>query len=760
MEFHKLGIMVEAESNVLGNSICKERGAVKYLSLFVLSVVLLTLASCGAAPTSTAITCTTSTSTTATNSSTNTCTDPVTSISVTISPATVSVNVVTTQQFQDSIQGGTNNVTIWKVNNITGGNDTIGRIDSNGLYHAPTTIPSPPTVTVTAVSFEDQNVSASASVAITPAPAVTITSPSAPVTVSAGSANVINFSANETGGSTEIILWYVGPVGGLGVLGGNSTFGTISANGVYTPPLTPPIGQTVTVTAAAQDSPTSTATLAVTIAGYSLSSLQGPFAFSLSGTNAPGASGHFFRAGSFVADGAGGLNTVLEDVNTSTSSTSTPIITTGAYTVGADGRGTLKFNDGLTPANFNFVLVNGTQMQFLGVDPGETTIGQANAQNAGAFQNIPLSALSGTYVFDFSGVDGSNALSQIGEFSADGAGNITSGSISVNDGGVATPTPFTIKGTSTACTPAPPPAAQPAFIPTSNYSVNTNGRGTLTFNTILSTCFPGPVFTLNFYVVSQGSAKFIGTDTVKQVGGYTLQQDPNASFNSAALNGSYSFLLAGSATGGPIATVGNFVADGNGNVTSGVLDENLNGVPVSSVFQAATSNTEKYTVNPNGQGTLTFTTTGRTYTFVFYLAEVGSSSVAVIQETDAGITSDGSFNIQQGAPFTLSSLLGNFAIETSGVSGAALQVTSGQFGSNGAGTIVSGAIDSNTGGTTITLGQAATGTYSAPAATGRVTLTLTAGALNYVGYIVSPTQIYILGIQPGELASGTLLRQF
>jgi hypothetical protein len=650
---------------------------------------------------------------------------------------------VTTQQFQDSIQGGTNNVTIWKVNGMTGGSDTLGRIDSNGLYHAPTTIPSPATVTVTAVSFEDQNVSATATVAITPAPAVAITSPSAPVTISAGTANVINFTASETGGSTDIILWYVGSVGGLGVLGGNSTYGTISASGVYTPPLTPPIGQTVTVTAVAQDSPTSTATLAVTIAGYSLSSFQGRFTFSLSGNNA---SGHFFRAGSFIADGVGGLNSVLEDVNTSTSATSTPIFTTGSYTVGSDGRGTLKFNDGLTPANFNFVLVNGTQLQIIGVDSAETAIGQANAQDAGAFLNIPLAALSGTYIFDFAGVDGSKGLSQVGEFSADGAGHVTNGLINVNDGG--TPNQYQIDGTSTSCVS---PASS-----LSSYSVSTNGRGTLT----LTTCAGGPTLTLNFYVVSRGSAKFIGTDTVKQVGGYTSTQDPNASFNAAALNGNYAFLLAGSAAGGPIATVGNFVLDGNGNITSGVLDENLNGVPSSLVFQTSGTNAGKYTVTPSGQGTLTFNTTGRTYTLVFYLGEVGSGSTAVLQETDAGITSDGNFSFQQGAPFNLASVLGNYAMDTSGTSGAALQVNTGQFGSNGAGTIVSGVIDSNTGGTTLALGQAATGSYSAPAATGRMTLTLTAGALNYIGYIVSPSQIYILGIQPGELAAGALLRQF
>ena len=273
---------VETESYALAISNSEQRGAVNRLLSCVLLFALFGLASCGST-TSTAVTCTTSTSTSSSTTSTSTCTDPVTNISVTISPATISVNVVTTQQFLDSITGGTNSVPIWKVNNVTGGNDTVGLIDSNGLYHAPSTVPSPNTVSVTAVSFEDQNVSATATVTITPAPVVTITSPSAPVTVASGPANTVTFTATETGGTSDIILWYVGPVGGLGVLGGNATLGTINANGVYSPPPTPPIGQTVTITAAAQDSPTSTATLSVTVSGYSTSSLQGQFEFSIGG---------------------------------------------------------------------------------------------------------------------------------------------------------------------------------------------------------------------------------------------------------------------------------------------------------------------------------------------------------------------------------------------------------------------------------------------------------------------------------------------
>jgi len=558
----------------------------------------------------------------------------------------------------------------------------------------------------------------------------------------------VNFSATETGGTTNTILWYVGPVGGLGVGGGNATLGTINANGVYSPPLTPPIGQTVTVTAAAQDSPSSTATLAVTISGYSTSSLQGQFAFSMAGSNA---SGHFFRAGSFSADGNGNLDSVLEDINNTSGATTTPISTTGAYTVSADGRGTLSFNDGLTPASFDFVIVNGGQLQFIGFDATGTATGQANAQDASTFTGTPLSALVGTYAFDFTGVHGSNGLSQIGEFSADGLGNVTQGSIDMNDGG--TLSQFQIAGINTGCIPAPSTL--------STYSVSSNGRGTLSLATVTAACVAGPTFTLNFYVSTRGGAKFVGTDTVLQVAGFTSQQAPNAKLNVTALNGNYAFLLAGSGLGGTIATGGSFLADGSGNLSSGVLDENVNGTPAPNLqFQPNGTKAGTYTVASNGRGTMTFVTTSRTYTFVFYVGPVGTNTTAIFQETDSGIASDGNFTLQESAPFTLGSIVGNYAIETSGISGAALQVTTGELGANGTGALTSGSLDINTGGTTLTTGQTVTGSYTVPTSAGRATLTLNSGTPNYAAYVVSPTQVYLLGIQSGQLAVGTLLRQF
>jgi len=759
-----LGIKVDAELHVSGISNNEESGSVKRLLFFVAVIAFFGLTSCGAPPASTAITCTTTTSTSSTSTATSTCTDPVTNISVTISPATVSVSVATAQPFSDYIQGGTNSVTIWQVNSITGGNDTLGRIDSNGLYRAPSVVPSPNTVTVGAVSFEDQKLSATSTLTITPAPTVTITSPAGATTIPSGTANTLNFAATEAGGTTNSVFWYVGPVGDLGILGGNSTFGTINSNGVYSAPLTPPIGQTVSVTAVAQDSPSSSsAPLPVTISGYTTSSLQGRFAFSIAGKILSGPSaGTFYRAGSFSADGAGNLTGGLEDINETTGITPGYSFS-GTYTVAADGRGTLKFNDSHAPAslassNFDFVLVNGNELQITGFDasvsatyPGTAT-GHANAQDASTFTGVPLSALSGAYVFDFSGVHGSNGLSQIGEFTADGEGHITGGSIDINDGG--TLSQYLIAGTATICSPAPTSL--------STYSLGSNGRGTMTLTTVnASTCFAGPTFELNFYVVSRGSAKFVGTDTTLQVAGFTFQQTSNFTFNASALRGNYAFVLAGSSASGPIATAGSFLADGSGHLTSGVLDENVNGTPASNVpFVVSGSYAGTYSVASNGRGTVTFTTASRPYTLIFYLGPVGSNTTAVLQETDssiASIASDGLFTQQQSAAFSLASIQGNYAIQTSGISGASSQVSTGELAADGAGKVTAGSVDVNTAGT-LASALAVTGSYVAPSTAGRSPFIL--NSVNYAAYVVSPTQAYVLGTQSGQLAVGAILRRF
>jgi hypothetical protein len=710
---------------------------VRRLPAFALLIGVFSLVSCHhyTAP-STAITCTTTTSTTSTTASSSSCTDPVTGISIAIAPPTVSVIVATPTQFQKAISGGTSGLVTWQVNGVANGNDTVGKIDSTGKYIAPSALPSPATVTVAVVSSEDPKLSVTSVVTILPPPLVKISPTTADSpTLTSGTANTKTFTATVTGAPTTNVDWQVN-----GVLGGNAAFGTIDSTGVYTAPLTPPIGTTVTVTAVSRDFPLSSDSATVTISGFSTSSFQGHFAFSMSGRNASGA---FFRAGSFVADGNGKLNSGLEDVNPTVCVTTNPFSFVGNYTIGSDGRGTIQFLDGCKPATFRFVLANSNQLQIIGFDTNETATGQASSQDISAFH---ISDFFGTYVFDFAGLHGSStALSQIGEFTSDGQGHITGGSIDIDDGG--TSGQFQIVGNTA-------PLNQPPFY-ASTYSISSNGRGTATIATTDATF---PTLTFSFYVVSRGSAKFVGADTTQASAGVTMQQAPNAKFAANSLNGNYAFLLAGSGSGGTYASAGSFSADGKGGISSGVLDENLSGTPTPNVAFNGT-----YTVDSSGsgRGMATFTG-GRMY--VFYLGPVGS---AVFQEADAihpNISSDGIFAQQQNTSFSQSQISGTYAINTSGLSGSSIEVISGELAANGAGVVSSGALDINTAGT-LTPGETISGTYAGSSSPERGTLTL--NLLNplvqtrtFAVYVVSSTQAFVVGTDTGRLAAGALSRQF
>src|SRR6266568_2270813 len=79
---------------------------------------------------------------------------PPTVTSVTISPTSASILVKATQQFTAAVQGSGNfNPGVnWYVNDVQGGNPTIGAISPNGLYTAPNSVPNPNSVTVKAQS--------------------------------------------------------------------------------------------------------------------------------------------------------------------------------------------------------------------------------------------------------------------------------------------------------------------------------------------------------------------------------------------------------------------------------------------------------------------------------------------------------------------------------------------------------------------------------------------------------------------------------
>ncbi len=89
-------------------------------------------------------------------------------VSVSVSPATAQVPATETQQFTAAVTGTSNTAVSWNVNGISGGNSTVGTISATGLYTAPASVPTPPTVTVTATSQAVPSSSGSATVTIGP----------------------------------------------------------------------------------------------------------------------------------------------------------------------------------------------------------------------------------------------------------------------------------------------------------------------------------------------------------------------------------------------------------------------------------------------------------------------------------------------------------------------------------------------------------------------------------------------------------------
>jgi serine protease len=100
------------------------------------------------------------------------CPTPVTvtlPVTITVTPASVSlVAGVGTQAFTASVSNAADPSVDWFVNDVPGGNATVGTISAAGFYNAPATRPSPASVTVKAVSVADSSRSATATVTITP----------------------------------------------------------------------------------------------------------------------------------------------------------------------------------------------------------------------------------------------------------------------------------------------------------------------------------------------------------------------------------------------------------------------------------------------------------------------------------------------------------------------------------------------------------------------------------------------------------------
>ncbi|MGH9793175.1 MAG: hypothetical protein ACRD5G_00255 [Candidatus Acidiferrales bacterium] len=181
-------------------------------------------------------------------------------VAVSVSPAAASVELGAQQQFTAAVSGSGNpNATVtWTVNGVAGGNAMLGTVDASGLYLAPSILPMPAAVNVTATSVADSAKSSAASATITSNLSVSV---SGPANVDNGA--VAQFTATvlpaPMSNPSLGVTWSVNAI-----TGGDATFGTIDAAGLYTAPLhsAPP---TVTITAASFADPAKSDSLVVAI---------------------------------------------------------------------------------------------------------------------------------------------------------------------------------------------------------------------------------------------------------------------------------------------------------------------------------------------------------------------------------------------------------------------------------------------------------------------------------------------------------------
>jgi len=183
---------------------------------------------------------------------------------VTVSPQNPTVIQGQQQLFTATVTGtgGYSAAVTWSVNNVPGGNSTVGTISAGGNYSPPAFFSTAFSVTIMAVSTEDSTKSGStqANVVFGVVSGVTI-SPSTQ-SVYAGSSQLFLANVQGTGEVNPNVTWAVN-----GIPGGNSTVGTIGtgSGANYTAPDVIPNPATVTLTATSVEDTTKSGSAAVTV---------------------------------------------------------------------------------------------------------------------------------------------------------------------------------------------------------------------------------------------------------------------------------------------------------------------------------------------------------------------------------------------------------------------------------------------------------------------------------------------------------------
>lgn len=314
---------------------------------------------------------------------------------------------------------------------------------------------------------------------------------------------------------------------------------------------------------------------------FTATTLQGGFAFNISGIDASGSA--MASAGAFSAIAGGTIPSGIQDFNDN-GTVNTSLALSGSYVLGAsNGRGTIALSTTLGTLNFVFYIVDANHLKLVETDAVPVLAGDAFRQ-PGTLNNA---SLSGPVAFTLGGAQASAPYAVGGIFSADGAGNINGGVEDINNGGTVTRN-LTFTG---------------------SYSIAASGRGTMTLNSGTGST--------NFVIYpSTGGLQAMEVDITVVTSGVAFNQQAGA-FSPASLLGAFALNLTGVSFAGEVDQNSQFTMDGSSHL-NGSLDVNNVGTLSSSLALSGA-----YTLGPDGRGTLVLQSPVGTQNFVLYAVTGG-----------------------------------------------------------------------------------------------------------------------------------------
>jgi hypothetical protein len=446
---------------------------------------------------------------------------------------------------------------------------------------------------------------------------------------------------------------------------------------------------------------------------FSNASLSGQYVYQIEGFDFSNLNtvSAYREAGVFTANGSGIITRATDDLSEGHGVVTT--VSTGSYTIGNDGTGTLSFNNALGTITLEVTLISASKVYMVEGDTLLNAGGLAEKQNSAAIAAAP----TGTFVFREHDLNSSTlqSVASVGAFTV-GGGVASNGNKDVNTGGAFSSLTFT-----------------GSF----NAPDTTTGRGSGTFtDSALATS------SFNYYIVDANNVRFLAATTgVVGDGRAELQS------GTPALSGSYAFGSKGD-TGslGGVNMAGRFTASG-GSITAGARDSVQDGGTATNV-----SFTGTFTQAASGRAVLSLSTAANSN----YVVWMVSPTRGLFLVNDSNTVQDGSLDLQQVSSFSNSTMSGQFGFVMGGFDvGQTPKDRVGTLQWDGSGKLILNEFTNTAGSpSTATL----TGHY-AVSANGRTGSSISNLSSNLIFYLVSGNDGYVVQNDSNVELSGTISKQ-